>query len=123
LENNQTNNIAKIFDEARNDNRILWQDVYSFDNEFLKSQGLYNSKSKELDSKTLISSVRESMKQFKKDGDTDNLVWTGAIHRNTNNNHIHVASVNMDENIQSDSEVIQKRFGSEKTVDNMKSEF
>ncbi|HLQ97769.1 MAG TPA: MobP2 family relaxase [Candidatus Dormibacteraeota bacterium] len=123
LENNQTNNIAKIFDEARNDNRILWQDVYSFDNEFLKSQGLYNSKSKELDSKTLISSVRESMKQFKKDGDIDNLVWTGAIHRNTDNIHIHVASVNMDENIQRDSEGIQKGFRSEKTVDNMKSKF
>src|SRR5699024_7708218 len=123
LENNQTNNIAKIFDEARNDNRILWQDVYSFDNEFLKSQGLYNSKSKELDSKTLISSVRESMKQFKKDGDINNLIWTGTIHRNTDNIHIHVASVNMDENIQRDSEGIQKGFRSEKTVDNMKSKF
>lgn len=114
---------AKIFDEAKENKQVLWQDVYSFDNNFLEKEGIYNSKTKELDSKVLINSVRESMKKFKKDQNIDQLVWTGAIHRNTDNIHIHVASVNMDKNIERDENGIQRGFRSEKVLDNMKSKF
>lgn len=114
---------AKIFDSAKNDNRVLWQDVYSFDNKFLEEENLYNSRTKELDSKSLINSVRESMNKFKKDQDIDQLVWTGAIHRNTDNIHIHVASVNMDKNVERDENGIQRGYRSEKTINNMKSKF
>lgn len=123
LEKENVLNKAKIFDEAKNDNRILWQDVYSFDNDFLEKEGLYNTKTNELDSKALINSVRESMNKFKKDQNIDQLVWTGAIHRNTDNIHIHVASVNMDKDIDRDENGIQRGFRSEKVLDNMKSKF
>lgn len=123
LEKDNVLDKAKIFDEAKEDNRILWQDVYSFDNDFLEKEGLYNSKTNELDSKALINSVRESMNKFKKDQEIDQLVWTGAIHRNTDNIHIHVASVNMDKDIERDGDGIQRGFRSEKVIDNMKSKF
>lgn len=113
----------KTFDAAKKDNRILWQDVYSFDNTFLEEQGLYNSKSKELDSKTLIQSVRESMNNFKQSDKIENLAWTGAIHRNTDNIHVHVASVNMDENVERENDGIQRGARTDKTLSNMKSKF
>lgn len=114
---------AEVFDAAKKDKRILWQDVYSFDNQFLEEEGLYNPKSKELDSKTLINSVRESMNKFKKDSGIDKLVWTGAIHRNTDNIHIHVASVSLDDDIERDENGIQRGYRTDKTINNMKSKF
>lgn len=80
LNQSDTLNKEKIFDDARRDNRVLWQDVYSFDNSFLEEQGIYNSKTESLDSKTMIQSVRESMNHYKKTNKINNLVWTGAIH-------------------------------------------
>lgn len=123
LDDIKTKEKGRIFDEARKNNRILWQDVYSFDNKFLEEEGLYNPKTSELDTKTLIHSARESMKQFKKDNRINSLIWTGSIHRNTDNIHMHIASVNMDEDIKRDSEGIQRGFRTEETIDNMKSKF
>lgn len=113
----------KVFDEAREDKRILWQDVYSFDNKFLEDEGLYNSKTNTLDDDKLIDAVRTSMSKFQKDTNINHLEWTGAIHRNTDNIHVHVASVTKDENIERDEEGIQRGYRSEKTLNNMKSAF
>lgn len=121
LNQSDTLNKEKIFDDARIDNRVLWQDVYSFDNSFLEEQGIYNSKTEALDSKTMIQSVRESMNHYKKTNKINNLVWTGAIHRNTDNIHIHVASVNMDEDIVREDDGIQRGARTDKTLSDMKS--
>lgn len=123
LEQQEVLNKAKAFDEAKNDNRILWQDVYSFDNSFLEEQGLYNSKTNNLDSKALIHSVRDSMNKFKQSDKINHLVWTGAIHRNTDNIHIHVASVNMDQNVVREKDGIQRGARTDKTLNDMKSKF
>lgn len=123
LEQNEILKKATTFDDARNDNRVLWQDVYSFDNTFLEEQGLYNAHSSELDSKALIQSVRDSMNSFKRSDKINNLVWTGAIHRNTDNIHVHVASVNMDENIEREKDGVQRGARSDKTLSDMKSKF
>ncbi|SOC45126.1 MobP2 family relaxase [Salinicoccus kekensis] len=123
LEQNEILSKANAFDNARNDNRVLWQDVYSFDNTFLEEYGLYNSRTNELDSKALIQSARDSMNSFKRSAKINNLVWTGAIHRNTDNIHIHVASVNMDEKVERESDGVQRGARTDKTLSDMKSKF
>ncbi|WP_331805927.1 relaxase MobL [Virgibacillus dokdonensis] len=40
----------------------MWQDVLSFDNAFLEEQGLYNSKTKQLDERRMKNIVRGAVK-------------------------------------------------------------
>ncbi|WP_020006627.1 MobP2 family relaxase [Salinicoccus albus] len=123
LEQKELLNKSKLFDEGKEDKRILWQDVYSFDNSFLEDQGLYNSKTKEVDAKTLTNAVRASMDKFKQSKNINHLVWTGAIHRNTDNIHIHVASVNMDPDVEREKDGVQRGYRSDKVLNDMKSKF
>ncbi|MGY3725455.1 hypothetical protein SAMN05421767_10419 [Granulicatella balaenopterae] len=79
------------FKIAQKDNSPLWQLVYSFDNNFLKEQGLLN-KYGVLDETKIKEAIRKSVETIKEEeGLNDSLVWSGAIHYNTDNIHIHVA--------------------------------
>lgn len=80
------------FREAQASGSILWQDVISFDNDWLKESGVLDDKS--IDNKQIQEATRSAVQDMlKKEGMIDSAIWTGAIHYNTDNIHVHVAIV------------------------------
>ncbi|UOR12025.1 MobP2 family relaxase [Halobacillus amylolyticus] len=86
--------IKSLFEQAQKKNSIMWQDVITFDNDWLQKRGVYDSKSHTLDEDALKQVTRKSMQaMMKKEGLQESAVWSAAIHYNTDNIHIHVATV------------------------------
>ncbi|MFC7060819.1 MobP2 family relaxase [Halobacillus seohaensis] len=86
--------IKSLFEQAQKKNSIMWQDVITFDNDWLKNRGVYDSKTHTLDEDALKQVTRKSMQSMmKKEVLQESAVWSAAIHYNTNNIHIHVATV------------------------------
>lgn len=82
----------EIFKKSQEKGSILWQDVVSFDNEWLRENGILKDKS--IDEKKLQQATRSAMNEMlKKEGILDSAIWTAAIHYNTDNIHIHIATV------------------------------
>ncbi|MDM5196509.1 MobP2 family relaxase [Fictibacillus enclensis] len=94
LNEEQKAKLKRTFSIAQKNESILWQDVISFDNKWLEEHGVYNSKSHSIDEKKLKEVARLSMKEMlKREGLDKSSVWSGAIHYNTDNIHIHIATV------------------------------
>lgn len=92
LTEDEKNKYKDIFRNSQKNGSILWQDVISFDNKQLKEIGVLNGK--EIDEKQLKSVARESINaMLENENMLDNSVWTGAIHYDTDNIHIHLATV------------------------------
>ncbi|MGL3067111.1 MULTISPECIES: MobP2 family relaxase [Planococcus] len=80
------------FQEAQESGSVLWQDVISFDNDWLKESGVLEGKN--IDNKQIQDATRSAVQDMlKKEGMIDSAIWTGAIHYNTENIHVHVAIV------------------------------
>ena len=126
--------ISKSFNDAQKNGAVLWRDVYSFDNEWLKENGFL--KDGVLNEKEIKNATRNAMKKcFDEEKLNEHGFWVGGIHYNTDNIHVHVAST---EKINT-REVIKYRRYDEKnneyeveepkgkrlkrTEDNMKSSF
>lgn len=86
-------NLKKQFQLAQVNGSCMWQDVISFDNDWLEKQGLYNAKDHTLDEEKLRDVVRGVMNTMKKSEKMDNALWSASVHYNTDNIHIHVATV------------------------------
>lgn len=81
------------FDKAQQSGSIMWKDVISFDNNWLEEQGIYSKKSKLLDEKKLKNATRKAMEEMLRLEKIPNALWCGDIHFNTDNIHIHIATV------------------------------
>ncbi|SFQ46369.1 MobP2 family relaxase [Priestia endophytica] len=82
------------FQTAQKNQSIMWQDVITFHNPWLQENGLYDAKTKTVDEQKLMDATRESMQEMlKKEGLKKTAVWSAAIHHNTDNVHIHIATV------------------------------
>lgn len=80
------------FKKAQESGSLLWQDVISFDNDWLKESGVLEDKN--IDNKQIQDATRSAVQDMlKKEGMIDSAIWTGAIHYNTDNIHVHVAIV------------------------------
>ncbi|MBS6502182.1 MAG: hypothetical protein KH415_11230 [Clostridium sp.] len=88
-------NLKELFLEAQNNNSIMWQDVFSFDNEWLEEQGFYDSRTRSVDEKKIIEAVRNSMRDMIANEKFETLVWSASLHYNTDNIHVHIASVEL----------------------------
>lgn len=80
------------FNAAQEKGSVMWNDVISFDNEWLKEHGIYSGKSKLVDTQKIRRAVRESTNEMMKLENISGL-WCADIHYNTNNIHVHVATV------------------------------
>src|SRR5699024_1275266 len=70
------------------------QDVISFDNDWLEKQGVYNSEDHEVDETKMRSIVRETMQtMLAAERMQQSAIWTASLHYNTNNIHVHIATV------------------------------
>ncbi len=94
LSPDEKNILKDAFTLSQKNGSLMWQTVLSFDNDFLEEYGLYDSKDKRLDDKKLMEYTRVCMdKLLKSEKIADSAVWSGAIHYNTDNIHIHIATV------------------------------
>ncbi|MCJ8341249.1 MAG: relaxase MobL [Cetobacterium sp.] len=84
--------VKEKFALAQENKSVMWQEVYSFNNDWLKKQGLYDPKTKVLDEDKIKNAIRKSIEySLEKTGIKETALWSGAIHYNTDNIHIHVA--------------------------------
>ncbi|PEM44005.1 MobP2 family relaxase [Bacillus toyonensis] len=94
LTESEKKSLKEMFKTAHENGSIMWQDVISFHNPWLEEQGIYDEKTKTLDEKKLMDVTRLAMKEMqKREGIEKSSIWSAAIHFNTDNIHIHVATV------------------------------
>ncbi|BDU93149.1 MobP2 family relaxase [Clostridium perfringens] len=116
--------LKKNFELAQKNKSMMWQDVFSFNNDWLIENGYFNPKTKVLDEAKIRNAIRKSMGELTKDGNENELIWSASIHYNTGNIHIHVASVELKpnkENLKKDFRERGKR--KMKVIKTMKSKF
>lgn len=90
----QRTQLKKQFTVAQKHQSVMWQSVFSFRNDFLAENNVYNPKTKQLDEAKLRDATRVAMNDFtSRMGMAHSAIWSAAIHRNTDNIHIHVAVV------------------------------
>ena len=73
----------------------MWQDVFSFDNDWLEKYGMYDKRTGALDEKRIMEAVRNSMSEMILGEKVDSLIWSASMHFNTDNIHVHIASVEL----------------------------
>jgi len=94
LDEEATEIMKEVFKKSQKNESPMWQDVISFDNEWLAEQGIYDSETHWLDEKKIKSVVRDAFGSMLKAEKMDqSAAWTGAIHYNTKNIHVHIATV------------------------------
>jgi len=89
----QVESFKEYFNRSQTKGCPLYRGVISFENDFLVEQGLaFDS---DLDRSRLKEITRESITRLIQLSqlDPDNLKWTGAIHTNTDNVHVHFAMI------------------------------
>ena len=112
------------FELAQKNKSMMWQDVFSFNNEWLIENGYLNPKTKVLDEAKIRNAIRKSMAELTKDGNENELIWSASIHYNTRHIHVHIASVELKpnkENLKKDFRERGKR--KMKVIKTMKSKF
>lgn len=85
--------LKNSFQHAQDKGSMMWQTVISFDNRWLEENHLYDSASTVLDDTKLKNAARAAMRKMLKNEDFEDALWSGAIHYNTDNIHIHIATV------------------------------
>lgn len=86
--------LKQNFDQAQENESILWKTVISFDNEWLKENGVYEEENNYINTDILMDATRNCMRtMLEKEGLDKSAVWSAAIHYNTDNIHIHVGTV------------------------------
>lgn len=116
--------LKKNFELAQKNKSMMWQDVFSFNNEWLIENGYLNPSTKVLDEAKIRNAIRKSMAELTKDGNENELIWSASIHYNTRHIHVHVASVELKtnkENLKKDFRERGKR--KMKVIKTMKSKF
>ncbi|TCI59090.1 MobP2 family relaxase [Exiguobacterium sp. SH0S2] len=83
--------VRDIFKLAQENGSILWQDVISFDNAWLRETGVLHDDL--VDEKRLIQATRNAVDSMLRKEKMVHAYWTGAVHYNTDNIHVHVAIV------------------------------
>lgn len=93
LNEKEVKKLKKDFDKAQLNGSNMWQEVFSFDNEFLEANGLYDSENGALDEEKIQEATRRAMEELSKREGFKDLTWSASLHYNTDNIHVHIASV------------------------------
>lgn len=91
-----TNDLADVKDKfvtAQKNGSILYQDVISFDNKFLKKNNLLDGKNNLDESRLKIAAVKMMDTLFEQEKLKETGYWFASIHRNTKHVHIHFATI------------------------------
>ena len=85
--------LKSLYEKAQWNGSPMWQTVISFDNRWLEKNGIYNSEDGFLDVRALHQYTRASVNAMLKKEGLETATWSAAIHYNTDNLHIHIATV------------------------------
>lgn len=87
--------IRNTLNQAQEKGSVLWQDVVSFDNDFLKKHNFLDEKTGIVDTVALKKASRKMMATFqeKMQPPLNDMYWLASIHYNTDNIHLHFATV------------------------------
>jgi len=83
--------LREVFRRAQENGSILWQDVISFDEAWLQEVGI--KENRYIDEQRLMQATRNATALMIEKEQMLHATWTAAIHYNTDNIHIHVATV------------------------------
>lgn len=92
-EGKEIQELKEVYKKAQDKGSMMWQTVLSFDNEWLSQMGIYDKETGVLDEKRFKQAVRRSIITLQEKEALQNSVWSGAIHYNTDNIHVHIAMV------------------------------
>lgn len=94
LTKEEYNKVKEAFNMAERNGSPLWETVISFDMKWIEQFHLYDSETKYVDDKKVREFSRKCMRTILEAEDmTESAIWTGDIHYNTDNLHIHIATV------------------------------
>ncbi len=93
LNDEEKTELRKLFETAQDNGSLMWQTVISFDNRWLAEYGIYDPETCQLDELRLKTFANQAIGRMLENEGLENAVWTAAIHYNTDNIHIHVATV------------------------------
>lgn len=93
LSHDEVLGLKKQFQVAQKADSNMWQIVVSFDNEWLEKFGAYHPGSHEVEESVVMNAARSGMSKVLEAANMENAVWSGAIHYNTDNIHVHLAIV------------------------------
>ena len=93
LSKTEKENLKNIFEKAQENDSLMWQTVISFDNRWLEKNGLYDAETQILDEQSIKSIARNAVNKMLESEGLEHAVWSGAIHYNTDNIHVHIAAV------------------------------
>lgn len=96
LDKNQKIRLKEKFSEAQENGSMMWQTAISFDNSWLKEHGLYDDKLGLINEKKVVAVARKSINAMLKNEGLEDAVWAADLHHNTDNIHIHVATVEVE---------------------------
>ena len=116
LTEKEVKKLKKDFDKAQSNGSNMWQEVFSFDNEFLEANGLYDSENGALDEEKIQEATRRAMEELSKREGFKDLTWSASLHYNKDNINVHIASVEINPSRE------RGKF-KPKTLYNMKSSF
>lgn len=86
--------LKKAFNAAQKNGSPMWQSIISFDNAFLAQYGIYDPESQTLDENRIRHLTRICMRRMlQKEELYRSAVYTASIHYNTDNIHVHIATV------------------------------
>lgn len=88
--------LKEIYQTAQDNGSLMWQTVISFDNRWLEKNGLYQKEGKILDEERLKNITRSAVHRMLEKEGLEHAVWSAAVHYNTDNIHIHIATVEPD---------------------------
>lgn len=109
--------LRQSFEKAERGGSVMWQTVVSFDNIFLAEHGFYDPQTQEVDQQRFRTAIRTGMSRLlANEGLTASALWSASIHLNTDNIHVHIATVEPDpqrefKEFERDGKVIQERKG------------
>ncbi|WP_047392448.1 MobP2 family relaxase [Exiguobacterium sp. s168] len=83
--------LRDIFRRAQENGSILWQDVISFDEAWLQEVGV--KENRYIDEQRLMQATRNAIALMIEKEQMLHATWTAAIHYNTDNIHVHIATV------------------------------
>ena len=83
LTEKEVKKLKKDFDKAQSNGSNMWQEVFSFDNEFLEANGLYDSENGALDEEKIQEATRRAMEELSKREGFKDLTWSASLHYNT----------------------------------------
>lgn len=118
--------IKKDVIEAQQNNAVMFQDVVSFNNDFLIKQGYYDPETEKINEDVLYEAVSNMAKTCIEKEDLKDAFWFSTIHRNTDNIHIHFTMMerkNTREMMEWDGELQARGKRKPKTLDDMKHSF